>query len=68
MSLASNLVAENVPYEAVRAILGHEDHDAITHYVKLDTESLRTCSIEVPEAGGKFAEYLANGKEVRYYA
>jgi integrase len=61
-SLASNLVAENVPYEAVRTILGHEDHDAITHYVKLDTESLRTCSLDVPPASGRFAEYLANGK------
>jgi len=61
-SLASNLVAENVPYEAVRTILGHEDHDAITHYVKLDTESLRSYSLDVPMAGGRFAEYLANGK------
>jgi site-specific recombinase XerD len=65
MSLASNLVAENVPYEAVRTILGHEDHDAITHYVKLDTESLRTCSLEVPLAHGRFADYLAYGKGAR---
>jgi len=66
-SLASNLVAENVPYEAVRTILGHEDHDAITHYVKLDTESLRTCSLDVPPASGRFAEYLANGKEAKLH-
>ena len=58
-SLASDLVAENVPYEAVRTILGHEDHDAITHYVKFDTESLRSCALDVPMASGKFAEYLA---------
>ena len=63
-SLASDLVAENVPYEAVRTILGHEDHDAITHYVKFDTESLRSCALDVPMASGKFAEYLASGKEV----
>ena len=67
MSLASSLVAENVPYEAVRAILGHEDHDAITHYVKFDTESLRTCALEVPLASGRFAEYLTGGKGVRAY-
>jgi integrase len=65
MSLASNLVAENVPYEAVRTILGHEDHDAITHYVKLDTENLRTCALDVPPVSGRFAEYLASGKGVR---
>jgi len=63
-SLASGLVAENVPYEAVRTILGHEDHNAITHYVKFDTESLRSCALEVPMAGDKFAEYLTNGKGV----
>ena len=62
ISLASGLVAENVPYEAVRTILGHEDPDAITHYVKFDTENLRSCALEVPMAGGKFAEYLANGR------
>ena len=61
-SLASGLVAENVPYEAVRTILGHENHDAITYYVKFDIESLRSCALDVPLAGGKFAEYLANGK------
>jgi integrase len=68
MSLASGLVAENVPYEAVRTILGHEDPDAITHYVKLGTESLRSCALDVPVAGGKFAEYLANTKGVSQYA
>lgn len=62
MSLASGLVAENVPYEAVRTILGHEDRDAITHYVKFDTEHLRSCALDVPKPGGRFAEYLANGK------
>ena len=62
MSLASSLVAENVPYEAVRTLLGHEDPNAITHYVKFDTESLRSCALDVPMAGGRFAEYLAKGK------
>jgi integrase len=62
MSFASGLVAENVPYEAVRTLLGHEDHDAIMHYVKFDMDSLRTCALDVPPAGGRFAEYLANGK------
>ena len=62
MSLASGLVAENVPYEAVRTILGHEDPNAITHYVKFDTESLRSCALDVPMASGRFAEYLASGK------
>jgi integrase len=64
MSLASALVAENVPYNAVRTILGHTDPDAITHYVKLDIENLRSCAIEVPAPSGLFANYLATGKGV----
>jgi integrase len=64
MSLASALVAENVPYDAVRPILGHEDPNAITHYVKLDVESLRFCALDVPAPSGRFAEYLIYGREI----
>lgn len=63
-SLASALVAENVPYEVVRTILGHEDSDAITHYVKVDVENLRSCALNVPAPSGRFAEYLTSGKAV----
>jgi len=64
MSLASALVAENVPYDAVRTILGHEDPDAITHYVKLDVENIRFCALDVPAPRGRLAEYLACEKGV----
>jgi integrase len=63
-SLASALVAENVPYEAVRTILGHENPESITHYVKLDIENLRSCALFVPAPSGRLAKYLAIGKEV----
>lgn len=62
MSLASALVAENVPYDVVRTILGHEDPESITHYVKLDTENLRFCALEVPMPSGHFSAYLTSGK------
>jgi len=58
MTFASELVAEDVPLEAVSRLLGHEDNAAISHYVALSTESLRSCALPVPEAGGKFADYL----------
>lgn len=45
-SLASSMVNDNVPYEAVRKILGHADPDAIKHYAKLDIEKLRECAVE----------------------
>jgi len=62
-SLASALVADNVPYNAVRTILGHDDPGTIVHYVKLDVENLRSCALEVPMPSGRFAIYLSDGKE-----
>lgn len=58
MTFASELVAEDVPFEAVSRLLGHEDNSAISYYVALSTESLRFCALPVPEAGGKIADYL----------
>jgi integrase len=67
MTLASELVAEKVPYDAVRKILGHEDPISITDYVKFDIPSLRSCSIEVPPVTGRFAAYMKarSGGQVR---
>ena len=56
-TLASELVAEKVPYDAVRKILGHEDPVSVKHYVKFDIESLRSCAIKVPAVAGKLASY-----------
>lgn len=61
MTFASELVSENVPFEAVSRLLGHEDGTALSHYVALSTESLRACALPVPEATGLFADYL-NGE------
>ena len=58
MTLASELVAEKVPYDAVRKILGHEDPSSAKHYVQFDIESLRSCSIETPPVAGKLAAYM----------
>lgn len=61
MTLASALVEENVPFEVVSKVLGHEDPNALGHYVKFATESLRSCAIEVPTPKGRFLEYLTGG-------
>lgn len=61
MSFASQLIAENVPYEVVRAALGHSSRESTRHYVEFDIESLRTCALEVPPPSGWFAKYLAGG-------
>ncbi len=57
-SLASSMVNDDVPYEAVRTILGHSDPDAIKHYAKLDIEKLRECAVEVPKPSGSFKTFL----------
>lgn len=61
MTLASGLVEENVPFEVVSKVLGHEDPNALKHYVRFATESLRSCALEVPAPKGKFLEYLTYG-------
>jgi site-specific recombinase XerD len=62
-SLASSMVNDDVPYEAVRAILGHSAPNAIKHYAKLDIEKLRECAIEVPKPSGTFKAFLAGGEK-----
>lgn len=57
-SLASSMINDDVPYEAVRAILGHSDPDAVKHYARLDIEKLRECAVEVPKPSGLFKTFL----------
>jgi integrase len=58
MTLASELAAESVPYDAIRRILGHESPESIKHYVKLDIEMLRKCALDAPKPIGRLAECL----------
>lgn len=58
-SLASSMVNDDVPYEAVRAILGHTDPDAVKRYANLDIEKLRECAVEAPKPTGSFKTFLA---------
>lgn len=59
MTLASDLISEKVPYTVVAKILGHESDGALKNYVRLDVESLRSCSLAAPIPTGLFAEMLA---------
>ena len=61
MSFASQLIAENVPYEVVRVALGHASRESTSHYVEFDIESLRICALEVPPPSGLFEKYLTSG-------
>lgn len=57
-TLASELVSENISYAVTQKILGHTDSSAIQHYVRLDIEALRECSLPVPPPTGNFKELL----------
>lgn len=59
MTFASQLIAENVPYEVVRVLLGHVNRDSTRHYVEFSIEGLRSCALEVPAPSGLFAQYMA---------
>ena len=61
MTFASQLVGENVPYEAVRALLGQVDPNSTRHYVEFSIESLRTCALEIPLPSGRLEHYLTCG-------
>lgn len=59
MTFASQLVAERFPYEMVRLLLGHADHESTRHYVEFSIEGLRACALDIPEPCGLLAQYLA---------
>lgn len=60
-SLASSMVNDGVPYEAVRKVLGHTAARSITHYAKVDIENLRKYALDAPPPTGNFEKYLYGG-------
>jgi integrase len=58
-TLASELVMEKIPYDAVRRILGHENPAVINEYVNFDIESLRSCALPVPNLSGKIEKFMS---------
>lgn len=64
MTLASELIAEKVPYDVVRKILGHEDAKTAKHYIQFDIDALRCCAIPVPPPSGRLYQYFAGKEEL----
>lgn len=48
-SLASRLLEKGTPINIISNILGHVDSNETSTYLRIDVESLRTCSLEVPD-------------------
>ena len=57
-SLASSMVNDGIPYEAVRKTLGHSDLNSTKCYARLDLEQLRPYALSPSEASGFFLEFL----------
>ncbi len=53
-SLASLLLKERVVLPVITGILGHKDSDSTRSYLRLDTESLRVCALDVPPVADGF--------------
>jgi site-specific recombinase XerD len=54
-SLASVLLAENIPLLIISGILGHSSTRTTETYLKIDIEQMRKCSLEVPVFGWNIA-------------
>ena len=64
-SLASSMVNDGIPYEAVRKTLGHLDLNSTKCYARLDLEQLRPYTLSPPEASGFFLEFLMGRRFVK---
>ena len=60
-SLATSMINDKVPYEAVRKVLGHTYFNSVQHYAKLDIERLRICALPPVESSGRFEDFLMGG-------
>ena len=65
MSLATQLISEDVPYSVVQKILGQTDPNSTKHYARIDAGKLRGYALDVPPPSGLFAERLGMRKEVQ---
>lgn len=59
MSLATQLISEDVPYSVIQKILGQDDPNSTKYYARIDVEKLRPYALDVPPPSGLFAERLS---------
>ncbi len=52
-SLASHLVAKEIPLPVISEVLGHTNTKSTSVYIKVDTTGLRKCALEVTGGAGK---------------
>lgn len=47
-SLATNLLKQNVSLPVISGVLGHQRTESTLDYLRIDTDSLRKCALEIP--------------------
>lgn len=60
-SLATQILNDGAGYPEVQVILGHTSPDAATHYIKVESEKLRRCAMDVPLPEQGLRAYLEGG-------
>lgn len=57
-SLASQLLAEGKSYPEIQQVLGQTSPDVARHYIRVETERLRECAMEVPGFSNEIMAYF----------
>lgn len=47
-SLATTLLKQNIPLPVISGVLGHQRTESTLDYLRIDTNSLRKCALEIP--------------------
>ena len=47
-SLASNMLRRGVSFPVISTVLGHRSTETTKHYISIDIEKLRECSLQIP--------------------
>jgi site-specific recombinase XerD len=53
-SLVKELLNNNQSLPVITEVLGHKNVESTRHYIRIDTESLRQCSLDVPRVDLNF--------------
>lgn len=61
-SMATSMINDDIPYDAVRKILGHSNPQTVRHYASVHVEKLREYALIPPEASGNFLSILKGGQ------
>lgn len=47
-ALATTLLKQNIPLPVISGVLGHQRTESTLDYLRIDTNSLRKCALEIP--------------------